>query len=389
MRDAHRSGMWPDAEAVHRSAVTKARKKVSWTLFESLFQRFIKLSDELFPQRIEYLWHGMRVIAYDGSKYRLPASDEIRTHFDPDSGLGKQNNGRGHYPSCLVSTAYDVLRQVPVARSIVPMEAANERDEAINLLNQIPQGSVLLFDRGYPSYEMFHTLEQDYDGFYLFRCPASSTFPVVHAFIESGREEAVIELLPGNNYRRKVGVEAFSAIEPIRLRAIRMVSPDGEISILLTNLLDKTQFPLDEMVTLYFKRWGVETHYLDEKKSMEIETFHSRSVNGIQQELFAVLIVSVIARTLSALAMAPRYGEKTIATPQFKHAITVVAADTMVLVTDNPVVSLKILDEILKEIRRVKYHKPKIAKPSQPRVSKQRTKKWQKGRKKKMEAAAA
>ncbi|MDG4554437.1 MAG: hypothetical protein P9E24_09360 [Candidatus Competibacter sp.] len=33
-RQARRSGLWPGAEAVHRSTVTKARAKLSWTAFE-------------------------------------------------------------------------------------------------------------------------------------------------------------------------------------------------------------------------------------------------------------------------------------------------------------------------------------------------------------------
>jgi hypothetical protein len=387
MRDARRSGLWPDAEAVHRSAVTKARKKIDWTLFEAIFQRAVQLSDEVFPEREEYLWHGMSAIAYDGSKYLLPASEEIRAHFDPESGLGKKKNASGHYPMCLVSTAYDVLRQVPIARSIVPIEEANEREEAMNLLDQIPRRSVLLFDRGYPSFDIIHKLAQDYDGFYLFRCPASCTFSAVVEFVKGGEKEAMIELPPGQRYRDKVGRKIAKDTKPIPLRAIKMVSPEGEVSVLLTNL-DTETFAVDEIVTLYFKRWGVETHYLDEKKSMEIEVFHSRSVNGIKQKRFAVLIMSVIARTLTALAMPPSYNEKTIATPPFKHAITTLAADAMVLVCDNPAVTLKILEEMLDEIRRVKYYKPKTPKASQPRVSKRPKNKWQDAKQKKMADAA-
>jgi hypothetical protein len=117
---------------------------------------------------------------------------------------------------------------------------------------------------------------------------------------------------------------------------------------------------------------------------MGIEAFHSRRVNGIKQARFAVLIMSVIGRTLAALAMPPSYNEKTIATPPFKHAITTLAADATVLVCDNPEVTLKILGEILDEIRRVKYYKPKTPKPSQPRVSKRPKNKWQDAKLKKM-----
>ena len=98
---------------------------------------------------------------------------------------------------------------------------------------------------------------------------------------------------------------------------------------------------------------------------MEIDRFHPRSVNGIKQELFAVLIMSVIARTLTALVMSPSYKQKTVATPQFKHAITTLAADAMVLICA----------------------KPKIPKPSQPRVSKQPQNKWRIGKQKKIAAA--
>jgi hypothetical protein len=255
MRDARRSGMWPDAEAVHRSTVTKARKKIDWTLFEDIFQRSVQLSNEVFPEREEYLWHGMRAIAYDGSKYLLPASEEIRAHFDPESGLGKKNNASGHYPICLVSTAYDVLRQIRIARSVVPIEEANEREEAINLLDQIPQGGVLLFDRGYPSFDIIHKLTQDHHSFYLFRCPATSTFSAVVEFVTSGKKEAMIELPPGQRYRSKVGSAFAKDTKSILLRAIKMVSPEREVSVLLTNL-DTETFPIDEIVTLYFKKMG-------------------------------------------------------------------------------------------------------------------------------------
>ena len=68
---------------------------------------------------------------------------------------------------------------------------------------------------------------------------------------------------------------------------------------------------------------------------MDIETFHTLGVNGIHQELFAVAIMAVIARTLMALSMelaseeeaassAPASStesRRTVPEPQFKHAI--------------------------------------------------------------------
>ena len=104
-RQARRSGLWPDAEAVHRSTVTKARAKLSWTAFEHLHHDAVRLAYEVWPTGDEFTWQGFSVFAIDGSKYRLPASDAVRLAFDPDSGL--DHPGQGHYPQCWVSTAYD------------------------------------------------------------------------------------------------------------------------------------------------------------------------------------------------------------------------------------------------------------------------------------------
>lgn len=74
-RQARRSGLWPDAEAVHRSTVTKARAKLSWTAFEQLHHDAVRLAYAVWPTGDEFTWQGLSVFAIDGSKYHLPAAD--------------------------------------------------------------------------------------------------------------------------------------------------------------------------------------------------------------------------------------------------------------------------------------------------------------------------
>ena len=169
-RQARRSGLWPDAQAVHRSAVTKARAHVPWTAFEQVHQEAVKLAYEVWPTREANTWQGLSVFAIDGSKYQLPAADAVRAAFDPHSGL--EHPGKGHYPQCLVSTAYDVFRRLPIARTVQPMAAANEREKVKALLPSIPRNGVLLVDRGYPSYDLFEHLQRQSQGSWLLRCPA-------------------------------------------------------------------------------------------------------------------------------------------------------------------------------------------------------------------------
>lgn len=278
----------------------------------------------------------MSVFAIDGSKFTRPASDEIREHFDPDS--GPQNSGKGHYPQALVSTAFDVFRRIPVARTVMP-STGSEREEALAMLAHTPRG-IVLFDRGYPSYEFLLHIMENYTGHFLFRCPANSTFPAVERFLASEAEDGIIEIAPSDTYRSKLSAAPRRDLTSQTVRVVRVTLPNGGTAVYLTDLLDSATFSREEIADLYRRRWEVENHYRDEKVCLDIETFHTRSVNGVRQELFAVAIMAVIARTLMALSMELEFEEeaassmpasstesrRTVPEPQFKHAVFCLAA---------------------------------------------------------------
>ena len=379
-RYAGRSGLWSEAVPSHRSCISRARKKLSWSVFQDIFYRAVSLAYRLWPQDSSYLWNGMSVYAFDGSKFTLPATDEIRAEFDPESGL--DHEGKGHYPQCLVMTAYDVFRQLPVARTIGSIHDS-ERDQARGLLSQIPPKSVLLYDRGFPSYDFIRHLRENHSGYFLIRCPSQSTFPAVEAFVREGKDEDCILLTPSNNYLRHASAKLRRKANLIQLRVIRLQSPDGTVSVLLTNLHNKRTFSKEQIIELYFRRWAIEGHYRTEKVVLGIEQFHGKSGNSIRQELFAVLIMTVITRTLMVAASESLSSD--VAECQFKNAIMVLAAEAAILVPDDPEKAAKIFSEILDRIAAVKYYRPKKPRPSQPRVTKRPPNKWCDNRRKKLE----
>jgi len=369
-KNVRRTGLWQKANAIHRSTLTKARSKVSWEIFQEIFESSVNLAYELWPNKDKYLWEGMSVIAFDGSRYVLPATNKLRAEFDPESGL--ENPGKGHYPQCLVTTAYDVFRRIPVARSIVSIHGS-ERDEAHKLLPKIPSENVLLFDRGYPGFEFINKLNNEYEGSYLFRCSVESSFKPINGFINSKQKETIITIKPPRSFLSKLKPEERKAQKEIKLRVIRLESPDGTLSVLLTNLFDKKKFNRNKIIDLYYRRWEVESYYRDEKIELEITKFHSKTSNGIQQELMAGVIMAVISRTLMVLAEKFDVGEKEY---QFKNAIMTLSAEVAVLVPDNPKKAIKIFKEILVEIRRVKYYRPKKKRKPYPRITKKNRNKW-------------
>jgi len=120
--------------------------------------------------------------------------------------------------------------------------------------------------------------------------------------------------------------------------------------------------------------------------TLEIEKFHSKTANGILQELYAVMIMSVISRTLMAVSSQLFFSGKQEL--QFKNAILTLASDAAFLVADDPQKAAVIFKEILAEISRVKYYRPKHQRASQPRVNKQPVNKWNQSKIKKSTACA-
>jgi hypothetical protein len=370
-RHAARDGLWEDCDGLHRSSLTKARSRLSWEAFEDLYYRSVQQAQAILPHDERFLWHGMPVHAIDGSKYTLPATQAMRDVFDPDSGL--QHDGKGHFPQCLVSTAVDVLRHLPIARTIAAANTS-ERAQAALLLAHLPSGGVNLHDRGYPSYDYIDQHQKSYAGFYLFRCPARSTFSAVQRFVRSRKEEDTIHILPSGRLKKSLDLSDLLDRNVITLRIIKLRAPDGSLSVLLTNLHDRRRLPREHIVALYFMRWDVETYYRDEKQTMQIETFHSKTPNGIRQELFASVTMAVIAHMLALIAPPPPM--TTNAPPQLKNTLITFAREAALLTSDNPDLALAIFNQVLRSITRIRYYRPRNRRASLPRVCKQPPNKW-------------
>ena len=90
------------------------------------------------------------------------------------------------------------------------------------------------------------------------------------------------------------------------------------------------------------------------------------------------MIMSTISRTIMVLSSELKYsGEHEF---QFKNAIVTLASEAAILAPDDPEKAVLIFEEIITEISRVKYYRPKEPRPSNPRVCKAPPNKWCKGK---------
>ncbi|WP_297330608.1 IS4 family transposase [Pseudoalteromonas sp.] len=368
--NAQRIGLSNGTQSVHKSALTKAREKVPWQVFEKILNKAVHLVNTLWPDTSPYLWEGMSIFAIDGSKYILPATNKIRQMYDPNSGL--QNEGKGHYPQARIVTAYDTLKEIPLALRMLCI-SGSERKAALDILKTLEPGNVILFDRGFPGYEFFVDFNRTYKGYFLMRCSTSSTFPSIENFIKSKKKDTLLYIHP--SYRTKHNPErrAKYGLKSILVRAVKHKNKDGSINVFITNLTDSNQFTYNKVIKLYDKRWGIEVQYRRDKSYLNIQKFHTKSINGIKQELFAAAIMTIIARILVVFAAKEK---KTTYEPQLKFAQNTLARDAAFLTAIDPILAARAFNDILNTITKVLYYKPKTPKPSQPRISKWPRNKW-------------
>ena len=83
-------------------------------------------------------------------------------------------------------------------------------------------------------------------------------------------------------------------------------------------------------------------------------------------------IMAVISRTLMALTEKSENGKEY----QFKNSVMTIAAEAAVLIPDNPKKAIKIFKEILIEIKRVPYFRPKKKRKAFKRITKRAKNKW-------------
>jgi hypothetical protein len=280
----------PLADGVTPSAFCQARKKLDPLALMALNQPLLDGFENHFSPR---LWHGLRLLAVDGSTARLPkTADVVATFGAPPEGAS--------VPLARFSRLYDVLNDLAIEAEIESRHVG-ERVLAGEHLAVTRDNDLLLYDRGYPAFWLFalHRQEQRH-----FCARMSLDFSrEVSDFVTSGKKSDVVVFAPGSEARKQCQTYGLSC-DPIALRLICVRLEGGEIEVLATSLLDEDAYPFGWFKRLYHLRWGVEEGYKREKCRMEIENFSGLSAQVVQQDFYAKIFVMNLTAILSWVAQA-------------------------------------------------------------------------------------
>ena len=256
---------------ITKQAFSKARQNISPEAFNELCRLFVEKFYSL--KKNLNTWNGFNILAIDGTSLQVPDTEECGKYFGLSS-----NQNKTRTAVATASALYDVLNDIIVDARITKYKTSERyiaKQHIEVLVNRIPsKNSIVIFDRGYPSYDLFDHLN---DKGLLFLMRVSTSFKLVQS-IDS--DDSILE------YKLKGEIK--------KVRVLRIKLSEDVTEVLVTNIYDE-KITTIEFKELYFLRWGVESKYKELKSSIKIEEFSGTKPIAIEQDFYTSIYLSMIS----------------------------------------------------------------------------------------------
>lgn len=264
-----------------KSAFVQYRKKIKPELFKHLSDTIV---NEFYTDNEEgiKLWRGFRLLGVDGSRLTLPITTELKKIY----GETKNQSDTGVVQS-RVSVLYDVINNYVIEGVLSPLKIG-EGKLAIKHLLHVKENDLVIYDRGYPSFNlMYEHLKLNSN--FLMRVKVGFS-NITKEFIKSGKLSQIVDIYPGQH--KTYNDKEYDKNTSIKIRLVRIELPSGQTELLITSLLNSKKYSNKIFKELYFKRWAVETFYDELKNKLKVEHFSGYSNQSILQDFYAALFIS-------------------------------------------------------------------------------------------------
>jgi hypothetical protein len=232
---------------------------------------------------------GLRLLAIDGTTLDVADTPEN------DRAFGRPTTGRGvgAFPQVRVLALIETGTHV-ICDAIVRPFRSGEVPTALRLLRSIEPGMLLLWDRGFHSYEMIRTTLAQRAHF-LGRTKKNVVLRPTEVLTD-GSFLARIYPSPAARRRDQQGLE----LRVVEYALDTPAGPGRATYRLITSLLDERAFPAEMLAATYHERWEIETA-LDEVKVHQWahpRPLRSKHPREVVQEVYGLLLAHLAIRTV-------------------------------------------------------------------------------------------
>lgn len=247
------------------------------------------------------------------------------------------------------------IQVVDVLNGIVKDFVQSPQKREVTLAREMIQGlernSLCIYDRLHGSYE---TARGHLERGSLFLVRVRSENPKaqfeIQKFCKSKKRSKWIDLKANNQALQK-----DPTLPSLRVRLVKVRSPRSQLDLVfMTNLSDK-KFTDEEIGELYQRRWEVENSFRDLKSVLKIEQWHSKRLNGILQEIYALLwLVNQMKMQVTKAVKSSCWLKREYSRPNFKLCVEVYLDHLAFLVKGNANEVLRALDDCLQRSQEVR-----------------------------------
>jgi len=270
-----------------RTTLCEARKRLGVAPMRLLAEQAIRLQGK--PTTPGAFYRGMRTMALDGFVVDVPDTPAN------DRAFGRPGSGRAPaaFPQARVLALCETGSHV-LWRSLIKPQSCGEVTMAHYLLRFLQKDMLVLWDRGFLSYQTVSEVRQR-GAHLLARIKSNLIFEPIR-ILDDGSYLAKLYRSPSDRRKDRDG---------ILVRIIEYTFDDpgrpgsGEPHRLLTTLLDEAPDPAETLIVLYHERWEEELA-IDEFKTHQRErpVLRSQTPGGVVQELYGLLLGHYVIRVL-------------------------------------------------------------------------------------------
>jgi hypothetical protein len=280
-------------ESPHRSSLCVARKRLGVAPVRQLFAQIVRPLAQ--PTTPGAFYGGYRLMGIDSTVLDVPDTPANEAAFGrPSAGP----RGDGAFPQVRKLSLVELGTHVEVAMAVKHIHCG-ERTMVAALLRHLTADMLLLLDRGFFSYELWHQLD--------------STGVKLLARVVKNLILRPIRTLADGSYLAKVYKNSYDRQKDrdgLLVRVIRYTLDDpqrvghGEVHTLITNLVDETLYPAEELIILYHERWEHELVYDEQKthqdprRATKPAQLRSETPVGVIQEIYALSLGHFVIRSL-------------------------------------------------------------------------------------------
>jgi hypothetical protein len=267
------------------SAVAEARARLGAGPVEQIFE--MGAEKWAHASARQHAWRDLALYGVDGSTMRIADSPENRAHFGGSTG----QRGESGYPLVRVACLMALRSHILAAAEFGPY-SDSEIVLSASLWRAVPDNSLAMVDRGFLAAGILIPLARDgKNRHWLTRAKSTTKWRVIKSL---GKNDDLIEMEVSPQARK----HDPSLPRTYVARAINYQMKGFRPQTLLTSMIDHEVYAAKEIVGLYHERWELELGYGEIKTEMldRLESIRSRTVQGVEQELWGILLAYNLVR---------------------------------------------------------------------------------------------